>query len=321
MNCNQAEKVSLLIDGELSPSEAKELESHLVQCGECRALRSDFLSLRSQLVAYEVSFEPAAQRHALADILGRSTNPSATPSGGWLGFHWTPARAVLAFASLLLVGLIVGVSVYRHSVLRQSDQYIARDNRPGSTQAEASNASKNQPPRHQSPPATKDRNRLQRSAPVKTMDKSRKNPPIIIPADPFVAQELPEPEDNSAPRIRAADAETLTAMHLEKSELLLRAFRNVRLDEPGMKAEVGYEKRRAQQLVYQNMLLRREADAAGDVQVATLLENLEPILIDIANLPDQPDNDDIRVIKDRVERKNIVPLLQVNSTALAKALD
>ena len=30
---------------------------------------------------------------------------------------------------------------------------------------------------------------------------------------------------------------------------------------------------------------------------------------------------DVRTIKDRVERKNIVALLQVNSTALARALD
>jgi hypothetical protein len=95
----------------------------------------------------------------------------------------------------------------------------------------------------------------------------------------------------------------------------------VRLNEPGEKAEVGYEKKKAQQLVYQNMMLRREADAAGDVQTATLLEDLEPILIDIANLPKEPADDDIRVIKERVERKNIVALLQVNSAALARGLD
>ena len=69
------------------------------------------------------------------------------------------------------------------------------------------------------------------------------------------------------------------------------------------------------------MMLRREADTAGDVQIASLLESLEPILLDIANLPDKPASDDVRVIRERVERKNIVPLLQINSTALARALD
>jgi len=69
------------------------------------------------------------------------------------------------------------------------------------------------------------------------------------------------------------------------------------------------------------MMLKREADAAGDIQVASLLENLEPILLDIANLPKSPGTDDVRVINERVERKNIVALLQVNSTVLARAMD
>ena len=70
-----------------------------------------------------------------------------------------------------------------------------------------------------------------------------------------------------------------------------------------------------------DMMLRREADTSGDVQIASLLDSLEPILLDIANLPDKPDNDTVRVIRERVSRKNIVALLQVNSTALARALD
>jgi len=124
--------------------------------------------------------------------------------------------------------------------------------------------------------------------------------------------------DNEGGRMRAADAETLTARHLEQSELLLRAFRNVRAAHAGLRAEVAYERQRAQKLVYQNILLRREADASGDVQVSTLLDSLEPILLDIANLPDQPHDEDVKAIKERVERKNLVALLQVNS-AVARA--
>ena len=112
----------------------------------------------------------------------------------------------------------------------------------------------------------------------------------------------------------------MTAMHFEKSENLLVSFRNVRLNEPGAANEVKYERERAKQLVFQNMMLRREADAAGDVQTSSLLENLEPILIDISNLPDRPNRDAVRTIRERVQRKNIVPQLRVNS-ALARALD
>ena len=113
----------------------------------------------------------------------------------------------------------------------------------------------------------------------------------------------------------------MTALHFEKAETLLRAFVTCNSTIRTPPREVKYERKRAKQLVYQNMMLRREADASGDVQIASLLENLEPILLDIANLPDRPDDDAVRVIRERVERKNIVALLQINSTALARALD
>ncbi len=125
----------------------------------------------------------------------------------------------------------------------------------------------------------------------------------------------------SVTRTRPVDAETLTARHVEQSELLLRAFRNARADEPSAGIELSYEKRRAQQLLYQNIVLRREAAAAGNVQVAALLDSLEPILLDIANLPAHAQVEDVRAIKARVQRQNLVALLQVNSNALARAYD
>jgi hypothetical protein len=82
-------------------------------------------------------------------------------------------------------------------------------------------------------------------------------------------------------------------------------------------AEIGYEKRLAQQLVYQNMMLRREADAAGArshrcVTSAYLTRHCQPSCKAGAQRSESD--------QDRVERKNIVALLQVNSTALARAL-
>jgi hypothetical protein len=121
--------------------------------------------------------------------------------------------------------------------------------------------------------------------------------------------------------LRVAVSEMAAARHLEQAELLLRAFRNVHPEGSEVTAEVDYEKRRAQALFYQNVALRREADNAGDLQLTTLLDSLEPILLDIANLPAKADNDAVEEIKDRMERKNLVPLLQVNSTLLARAND
>jgi hypothetical protein len=309
MYCDCTEKVSLLIDGELSPIEARELEVHLLSCTECQEVRGDFLNLRNQFVSVPVSFRPVAQREALARILGKE--PSVSRGFGW---RWVLNPAVAAVASLLLVAGLIGLLLYPRSKPGPAHSeeiagFPSKKPTPApapSRSAEGVQKDRSAPKGSQSP-AGNDKNKTPK----------KKNPPVIVepPQDNIAAAVVPET------RVRAADTETMTAIHFQKSELLLRSFRNVRTSSRDVAAEIGYERRLAQQLVYQNMMLRREADAAGDAQVASLLESLEPILLDIANLPAKPAHNEVKVIKDRVERKNIVALLQVNSTALARALD
>jgi hypothetical protein len=301
MNCSFTEKISSLIDGELPATEAREVERHLLTCGECERARADFLSLRSQIANFETALPPAVQNRALAKILsaGRRERRPAVRFG-W-GFS-----AATAFAAMVIVGIIVGLFWNRPSehVAVQSPPPAASPEAKPSPSPEIKEIKETKEPRRAAPP--------RKPAPVREPK----------PGEQFAfVPERVEPATAPAEPVRSADAQTMTAIHFEKSETLLRAFRNVRLNEPSTATEVGYERKRARQLVYQNMMLRREADAAGDVQVASLLENLEPILLDIANLPDRPDEETVRAIRARVERKNIVALLQVNSTALARALD
>jgi predicted anti-sigma-YlaC factor YlaD len=308
MSCNFTEKVSLLIDGELAPAEAREVERHLQSCSECEELRADFLNLRSQITSFETSLQPAVQNRALKKILSREHRVPA--------LQWAFGAQAIAFATLLIVGAIIGLIIYqtkRDPAPRETAVVQTPAPVPSATvetikrsSPEASPEASPEPARNPAQPK-KDDKETRRPAPVKRLPAREPKP-----GEQFAA--IPD-------RVRSADAETMTAIHFEKSETLLRAFRNVRMDEPGAAEEVSYERKRAQQLVFQNMMLRREADAAGDVQVSSLLESLEPILIDIANLPDKPDAHAVRTIRERVERKNIVGLLQVNSTALARALD
>ena len=311
MNCDCTEKISLLVDGELSTSEARELERHLLTCVECQEARADFLSLRSQINEFPIAFKPVAQREALEKILGKRETAGRTRN--WR-FRFNPALA--AVASLLVVGAIVGMLMYSHfKPAKTSVDFVATDTgrktapQPSRSPDQGSKGSgQDNPPKKSSQPPV---------GPTKTKVPNKRPAPVIIepPQDNIAANEEPKGP------VRAADAETMTAIHFQKSELLLRSFRNVRLNKSGSSPELGYEKKLAQQLVYQNMMLRREADAAGDAQVSSLLDSLEPILLDIANLPNNAKQNDVRVIKDRVERKNIVALLQVNSAALARALD
>ena len=315
MNCNFTEKVSSLIDGELTQAETREVERHLLNCGECQQMRADFLNLRSQIVNFETSLQPTVQNRALKKILSAQRR---TPA---LGLQWGFGKAV-AFASLLITGVILGLLLYQSGKSTGPDPEMHAVVQTPSPVPAASVEQPKQAAPEQSPQPSPGQEQ-----PASTKDEKESKNPRKAPSTPKRIVREPKPYEQFATvpdlpeRVRSGDAETMTAMHFEKSETLLRAFRNFRLNEPGSAADVSYERSRAQQLVYQNMMLRREADARGDVQVASLLESLEPILLDISNLPDKPDKDAVRVIRERVERKNIVALLRVNSTALARALD
>jgi hypothetical protein len=311
MMCDCTEKISLLVDGELSASDAREVERHLLTCEECQRTRADFLSVRSELSAFRSSAPQIALRKELARILGPgATELPSAPRKRSFAWSFGPAAA---FATLIIASAVIALLFVRPFTKQQqmgTGAVATASPQPVTTGPE----SKPSPVPEESPrketPA--EQTKEPKNGPASP---SRRRGPVSAPA--------PKPGEqfalNTEP-VRSADAQTMTVLHFEKSEFLLRSFRNVRIDS-GSVAEVKYEKKRAQQLVYQNMILRREAEASGDVQTSTLLESLEPILLDIANLPEKPRDRDVQVIKDRVERKNIVPLLQVNSAALARALD
>jgi hypothetical protein len=66
-------------------------------------------------------------------------------------------------------------------------------------------------------------------------------------------------------------------------------------------------------LLYQNIALRRDAAARGDQSTTEVLNTLEPILLDIANLPNRAKARDVRSIEQRMEKKEIVAALQVRT--------
>jgi hypothetical protein len=354
MTCELIEKVSLLLDGELPPAEMHEIERHLLTCAECQEARLDFTNLRQQITAYPLLVDVVAQRRALAAILDAQGRTTTTHAPGWgerlraafAAPRFSPAWA--AALALVLVACAVGFFVYHNS---QRNTSIANTPPNKNTQAvapvvapttntntrnELANAARNEQDNKPQPtPSTRaqDKQVVARGSVNKQprtrvhMETANATPPRATPQPaPQIKQETAPAyvNTNAAAADLAhapADTGTLTARHVEQSELLLRAFRNAREGEQDAASDLVYERRRAQQLLYANIVLRREAAAAGNVQVATLLDSLEPILLDIANLPEHPQGEDVRAIKERVERKNLVALLQVNSAALARAYD
>jgi anti-sigma factor RsiW len=110
MSCDFSEKVSLLIDRELSPSQAEQMRKHLTECQECQQVEQNFLELRRQIRSYEFDPDPVAQRQTLWRVMASRNvplwrRPVTLPApifgvvvvallilGAWYGFVRTTTR-------------------------------------------------------------------------------------------------------------------------------------------------------------------------------------------------------------------------------------
>ncbi|HYP52618.1 MAG TPA: hypothetical protein VEQ42_03710 [Pyrinomonadaceae bacterium] len=111
-------------------------------------------------------------------------------------------------------------------------------------------------------------------------------------------------------RAAAANPSLRIGRHAERVERLFRSFRNARLTENDPTLEVADARRLSKRLLYTNIALRREAAGAGDLPVRGLLDSLEPILLDISNLPGAPSAEVVSSIKERIRRRQLVGVLQ-----------
>jgi hypothetical protein len=102
-----------------------------------------------------------------------------------------------------------------------------------------------------------------------------------------------------------------TATHIEQTELLLRGFMNVKLDEGIDATAIAYEKQRSRELLDRNVLLRLGAEAKGNFPTEDVLGSVEPYLLDIANLQENASPSEVRTIQERLRQREIVADLQL----------
>lgn len=119
MDCHFTEKISLLIDGELSEEEAKEATAHLATCASCKRAQEDFLRVRNEIKTYAVAPDFNAQRRALRSILDSSKPPL------WRRRVALPAP-VFALLLLALVALGAWVASVRRNVKSAAEQKPAK---------------------------------------------------------------------------------------------------------------------------------------------------------------------------------------------------
>ena len=96
--------------------------------------------------------------------------------------------------------------------------------------------------------------------------------------------------------------------HLDNSERMLLELTNLTAKD---NVDVTTEQQRAEELLISNRLYRRTALDRGEDRVATLLDELEPMLLQIAHGPSQLTPDELRKVQKRVETKELVFKLRV----------
>lgn len=96
--------------------------------------------------------------------------------------------------------------------------------------------------------------------------------------------------------------------HMSQSERVLVELTNLSANG---ETDITSERDRAQELLASNRLYRTSALDRGEDSVATLLDELEPVLLQLAHAPDQVSADELRSMQKRVEAKGLVFKLRV----------
>jgi hypothetical protein len=91
--------------------------------------------------------------------------------------------------------------------------------------------------------------------------------------------------------------------HLERSQMVLVELVNAR---PGQALDISSEQERAGDLVAENRLYRQTAARTGDASLAGVLDELEPVLLEIAHGPARLTPEEVDKLRRRIEGDGIL---------------
>jgi hypothetical protein len=339
------------VDGELDARTAERLSAHLSTCAACA---NEFTELKREQEIYslyqrDVEVTPSDWNIISARIEqekdARVIEPRAMRLSERLsGFFGSQAAFRPAFVAALLL-VIAGIAasvIYLNSrsdrnelasqppqpnqtLIPTSREETATPNKENERReelAQGENSGSDSSQRQTSPTVNIQANRGRQNKATAAMAKlPRSENPRVEQATPvesarFVDAVARDSAIASIPET-AGDFDFEIARHAERAQMLLRSFRNARPVATNHQLDISYEKAQSRKLLYQNIALRRDAAARGDQATAELLNTLEPILLDIAHLPDRAKPQDVRSIEQRMEKKEIVATLQVRTLVAA----
>jgi hypothetical protein len=293
------------IDGEVIESDAEQISAHLITCAACES-EFELLTAEQELFTRydrELDITPAMwsaiQARTAVEIKPVESRAKVNPLGWLTGLFATP-RSVFAFSgamAVLIAAVVIGVMYLKtHRQLPATE--VASTVNPGSV-----------PP----PP-------IYVAAPTAPGNDGNKAPAVVATYVPPATETL----KHSGASRKADDPGVLftdvaysdleqrdTTEHIRQAENLLRSIRTLQDGQSADDSEidVSYEKAMSRRLLNENAVLLKDAEVAGKFPAKELLKDLEPFLIDIANLPDKTTANQLRVIKDRVQKTEIVAAL------------
>lgn len=236
--------------------------------------------------------------------------------------HHMPVRAVNSFPRLLAIAATIALMILagvlwfvvrRQQGAQPSTPVMVKEDKPARKDKEERAAPVDKP---LVPEDEKDEQRAYQ--PVKRKLSPRKAPRVnVLPREKTFAPDAENFLALESPSDFNFSVDDETARHLRKAQLLLRSFRNTEFAASDSPVDISYEKQLSRELLNDNMLFRREAETRKNLPVKEVLSSLEPFLLDIANLGAQPSPDEMRQIKERMRRKEIVAELQVYTARAA----
>ncbi|HEX9668054.1 MAG TPA: hypothetical protein VGC93_01100, partial [Thermoanaerobaculia bacterium] len=96
------------------------------------------------------------------------------------------------------------------------------------------------------------------------------------------------------------------AGHLESSERLLVEISNAEPERRGGEVELAAERRWAKELLGANRLYRQSAEQGGRPRLAALLDELEPLLLELAHAPAELPAAELDTLRARIEARALL---------------
>jgi hypothetical protein len=103
---------------------------------------------------------------------------------------------------------------------------------------------------------------------------------------------------------------TALSRHLDRSQIVLAEIANA----TPATLDLTEEQERARDLIDENRLLRQTATSFGDARDSSLLDELERVLLDIANSPRQLSPDQLQALQSRIEGQGLLFKLRITSS-------